>query len=172
MTRVDRPTKWAKLELPVQFQIGLKRLAQLAHWQVRRADGGFEVASQERYESRAPDLLRLERLVDRTNATDPTAYDKFASWLPQDGLGTAELRSKIASMREVMEPKSSTDAWVAFRLQFETIGDRELAPYLGSVFPTIVEQIPTASLWAVHVDPSLSWWVARRPVALCSSRGA
>jgi hypothetical protein len=161
MARVDRPTKWAKLEVPDQFQIGLKGLAQLARWQLRRAEGGgFEVASQERYESRVPDLLRLERLADSRNAADPAAYDKFGRWQPHDTLGTAELRSRVASMREVTNPQSPTDAWVSFRLQFSTIGDGELAAYLGDVFPNIVAQIPTASLWAVHFDPSLSWRVA------------
>ncbi len=159
MGGVDRPTKWAKLEVPDQFQIGLKGLARLAHWQIRRGDSGFEVATKERYERRAPDLLRLERLADSRNAADPAAYDKFGSWPSQDGLGTAEMRSRVAAMREVTSPRSPTDAWVAFRLQFSTIGDHDLAAYLGEVFPTIVAQIPTASLWAVHFDPSLSWRV-------------
>jgi len=39
--------------------------------------------------------------------------------------------------------------------QMETV-----APYLQALFPRIVAQIPTASLWVLHVDPSLSWRVA------------
>jgi hypothetical protein len=62
-------------------------------------------------------------------------------------------------MKEVAEPQSPTDAWVGFRLQFATIGDRDLAAYLHGVFPNIINQIPTASLWALHLDPSLSWRV-------------
>jgi len=105
-------------------------------------------------------LLRLERIADSTNSSDAAAYDKFRSWLPQDGLATSELRSKVAQMKEVTNPESSTEAWVNFRMRFSTMPDRELGPYLADLFPDIVEQIPTASLWALHFDPSLSWRVA------------
>jgi hypothetical protein len=158
--RVQRPTKWAKIELPIEFKIGLEGMAKLANWRIRRTAGGFEVATEERYKNRSPDLLRLERIADSTNSSDAAAYDKFRSWLPQDGLATSELRSKVAQMKEVTNPESSTEAWVNFRMRFSTMPDRELGPYLADLFPDIVEQIPTASLWALHFDPSLSWRVA------------
>lgn len=63
-------------------------------------------------------------------------------------------------MKEVTNPESFTEAWVNFRMRFSTMPDRELGPYLADLFPDIVEHIPTASLWALHFDPSLSWRVA------------
>ena len=33
--RVQRPTKWAKIELPIEFKIGLEGMAKLANWRIR-----------------------------------------------------------------------------------------------------------------------------------------
>jgi hypothetical protein len=154
------PSKWARLEFPEQFRIGLEGVARLADWHIRRTHGGVEVATRERYENVPSALLQLRRIADASNATDPVAYAPFTSWPPQDRIQNPEIRSKIDSLREVNAPESATDAWVAFRLQFSTIRDAEVTPYLAEIFPSIVAQMATASLWKLDINPVLSWRVA------------
>jgi hypothetical protein len=161
MTPEQPASKWARLDFPPEFRIGLDRVAELAHWRVRESSaGGFEVAADERYENRLPQLLRLKRVADAANAADDAAYRTFDGWEPQDRYGSADIRARVEALREVVEPTSATDAWTSFRLRMSTMRDEEVGPYLRSFFPTVIEQMPSASLWAVEVDPSLHWRVA------------
>jgi hypothetical protein len=133
MTPEQPPTKWARLDFLREFRIGLDRVAELAQWRVREsAAGGFEVATGERYENRLPQLLRLKRVADAANAADDAAYRTFDGWEPQDRYGSADMRARVETLREVVEPTSATDAWTSFRLRLSTMRDAETAATSGT----------------------------------------
>jgi hypothetical protein len=160
MPREPVRPKWAKLDFPPEFQLGLEGLAEVAKWRIRRTPDGAEVATEERYENRFPNLLRLTRLADKKNASDPAAYAPFRSWQPQDGLRSEDVASRVQGLQEVADPASATDVWVSFRLQFLTIPDAAVGPFVRETFEWVVKELPSASLWVIEFDEALAWRIA------------
>ena len=159
MTLPPRP-KWTALDFPGDFKVGLRGIAELCDWQVRERDGLIQVATSERYRDQAPQLIRLRRLADISNAAELDAYRSLDSWPAQDQFGVTDLVEQIKGLPEVGDPRSARDAWTQFRLLVATLPDREVADYVRRHFLSVVSQIRTASVWAIDVDPRLTWRIA------------
>lgn len=154
------PSKWAWLDVPSQFQIGLKRFAVDAGWRVRERGGQIQVATNERYTGQPPRLLSLVKVADASNAAATEPYRRFGIWPRQDLYGGTELAAKVQQLPEVREPKDNTDLWTGFRLQFMTVPDAQTGSYLRDVFQAICRTYPDASLWAIEIAPEFRWRVA------------
>jgi hypothetical protein len=154
------PSKWAWLDFPSEFQIGLKRLAADCGWRVRQRSGQFQVATNERYSAEPPRLLNLVKVADANNAAATEPYRRFGVWPPQDPYGSTELAAKVQQLPEVREPRDNVDAWAGFRLQFMTIADAHVGSYLRDIFRDVCATFPDASLWAIEIAPEFQWRVA------------
>lgn len=153
-------SKWARLDFPPQFRIGLEGLAELAEWEVRRRGDFIEVATRERYQGSPSRITDIIRVADSANATERARYESFLAWTGQDEFGSEQVRELVQNLREVSAPSSATDAWVSFRLQFSTIPDAQVGAFLADTFPIITAQMPSASLWKLDLSPALNWRAA------------
>ncbi len=160
MTKRAEPNKWARLDFPPQFRVGIERFAKDAGWRIKFKDGATYVASDERYTGTRPRLLRLAKIADAQSAGNPNVYEPFNSWHRQDQYGSEDLRAQVAQLREIQDPQDNADAWVSFRLQFMTMPDADVAPNMRGQFAGIVKTFPDASLWGIEVDPQFRWRVA------------
>lgn len=160
MTKRSEPNKWAGLDFPPQFRVGIERFALDAGWRVKVREGATYVAAEERYTNTRPQLLRLVKIADAHSANNPSVYERFNSWHKQDQYGSEDLRARVAQLREIQDPQDNADAWVSFRLQFMAMPDADVAPFLRGQFPTIIATFPDASLWGIEIHPQFRWRVA------------
>lgn len=154
--------QWVRLAYPKQFQLGLLELAAKCGWKTRQNADHISVCLQERYGRRRPHLVRLTRLADATNARDPAPYRHFVdTWQAQDSIrNVTDASGDSSPLHEALQADSTEDAWVAFRLRFMTLPDRELPAFVQAEFRSIVQNFPGASLWAIDFDERLTWRIA------------
>jgi hypothetical protein len=153
-------TNWVRLDFPAAFHLGLRGLADVAGWKVRREAGQTLVATEEGYGRRAPDLVRLNRLAGANTAHDSRSYERLSRWQPQDPYRQEDIVARVDQLDEIRQPTSSIDQWVGFRLQFMTVRDAEVAAFTEQLFASVAAQLPHASLWEVEFRPQLRWRVA------------
>lgn len=153
------PNKWARLEFPDEFRLGMERFAELAGWRVRRTTGQLRVTTQERYEGVTPQLIRLRRIADQGSADDPRQYEPFRNWIPQADFAPAGILGQVLSLPEVKAPANVVDAWLAFRLQFMAMPDADVPGYMRDLFSQAVKTSPRATLWSIEIDPRFRWRV-------------
>lgn len=150
--------KWVRLKYPARFKLGLRQLAELAGWEVRRDGGDLRVCVSERYRGERSRLFRLTRLADASNASDPSAYDPFRRWSPQDSLNASSV--SLPPLPELVDPKTVEDFWTAFQLRFLTLPDAAIPDYTREVFSALVGSMPSASIWSVSFESRLTWRLA------------
>jgi hypothetical protein len=158
-TRSRDSAKWVRLAVPSEFHIGIEGMAENARWRVRRDGNETFVATEERYENRAPNLLRLRPIAD-THKSSRDAYESLRRWRSQDEFHQAALAERVRQLSEVKNPTSPGDLLIAFRLLIQTAREAELPALVADLYKRLSADLPRASLWAVEFDPALAWRVA------------
>lgn len=152
--------KWARLDFPPEFLLGLRGLATVADWRIRESADGALVTTSERYDGREASLIRAIPLATANTASDPHRYELLTRWQPQDSYRHEDVVTRVRQLREIREPTSLTDAFVSLRLQLMTIPDAAVPNYVREQFGLIAVERPDASLWAIELAPALRWRVA------------
>ena len=153
-------SKWARIEVPQEFRLGINGIADAARLRVRHTGNQTMVATEERHQGLAPNLLRLRLISRAETATDARLYEPLNRWRKQDEVRQDSVASRVQHLKEINNPETVADAFASIRLQILTARDSELPEMTRAFFSQLATELPTSSLWAVEIDDALSWRVA------------
>lgn len=159
-TEKARSRKWAKIDVPSEFRLGINGIAEAARWRVRHDGSDTLVATEERYQEAPPNLLRLRLLATAETSTDARLYEPLGKWRKQDDVREETVAARVQQLSEITDPRTTADAFAALRLQIATARDAALPGLTRASFMQIASAMPQSSLWAIEFDPALSWRVA------------